>query len=198
MNHVIVLVQHCHNDEIQYNPFACHLHQCGFIAIIPSLVSHLWALAYLLPDFYCHDHLIFLRDLNLYHLQMLNTLVFSVLLFKYCFTLPFMHIIEKLKLCNVCRTSGLFMILLSCMWPSPKLSSFWVTQSCFWSLRETSTGGQKCRFIVCVTKLNLGGHIMFTCQIIILQNRCNLEVAHVHSGKVLSCVGQRRSTQEVF
>lgn len=24
INHVIVPVQHCHNNEIQYNPFACH------------------------------------------------------------------------------------------------------------------------------------------------------------------------------
>lgn len=55
INHVIVSVQHCHNNEIKYNPFACH-QVCGFIVVIPKRSTSVddfvwWAPSYLLSDF---------------------------------------------------------------------------------------------------------------------------------------------------
>lgn len=89
--------------------------------------------------FYNHDHLIFLCHLQFY-LQTLRTLVFFVLLFKYCCTLPVHAHKDKLNLYKVLLCFGR-QGLMFC-WASLNWAVFGLLKDEFVGLTKTCTLGR--------------------------------------------------------
>jgi len=168
INHAIVPVQHCHNNEIQYNPFVCHL-LCVTLLwksqtlrfVRPSGNGFVrWAMSYLpiLQSWPSDIPLSSFANLVKY------TRLF-LLLFKYRCTLPVHAHKDKLKLCNVLFCvghQGFVMFFYSCAGEaSHKQGSFWVALSwvcTIWEKPVHLADQAKLVFVYSVLTDNWGAH----------------------------------------